>query len=456
AATGPEQYLKLRMSGHPGWGGAGFYSNCPQIWVTKAKGGPEAKADAKPDAPAAAPAPPKDVKPAPSPASAPAAAKPFVFPKHRISVVSPAYRANVKGDMHVLFVAPGMATAEATCWRQGTGFGADSKITPKPVALDPAGAGYFTFPADEYPHGPINVRIIATSADGKTVDNCYLELFNDGGVRWKEGLANVPVPPQAEGMTLTYSDDFEKMPTISRTGAGATYCSRKPDGTEYGDAVFAEHKGPHDPFHQTETWLRIRTTYQPDVVDPFKWNRKYTTGFLASLREDGTGFHTQGGRDQYFECRMVYGAAPGIWPAFWLLSSNNYKGNPGPCDELDILENYMPWPDTFHLARHQWGYGTVHEECQPPPKVTEIGGKANTVQTFHTYGCLIEKDTTTYYFDDVKVWSHPTQKYSWEVGMYFMINNAFKTSDGDRNGTFLRYGGACDLWVDWVRVFERK
>jgi len=58
----------------------------------------------------------------------------------------------------------------------------------------------------------------------------------------------------------------------------------------------------------------MRMTYRPDAVDPRGWNRKATTGFISSEREDGTGFHTGGGHDQYFEARLFYGAAPGTWP----------------------------------------------------------------------------------------------------------------------------------------------
>jgi hypothetical protein len=379
------------------------------------------------------------------------------YPANRISVVTPDYRATVKGDTTVSFYAPGLATAEATCWKQGPGFGSDSKITPEPIKLDAQGAGSFVFPADSYPHGPIIVRIIGSRGNGKVEDNCYLELFNSGGVAWDAGLKDVPVPPQAAGLKLTFSDDFDKMPTISRTGAGATYCSLKPDSTEFGDAVFADHEGPYDPFFQTETYLRIRMTRRPDLVDPRGWKRTATTGFLSSEREDGTGFHTAGGHDQYFECRMLYGAAPGTWPAFWTLSAKNYLGSPGPCNELDILESYMPHAESYHVTPHEWGYHEGKADKWRVQDVTKIGGRANVCQTFHTYGCLITKDITTYYFDNVKVFEHPTLKYAWSDGNYFMINLAFQDrKDAYHHGNFDRYGGADDLWVDWVRVYEKN
>lgn len=54
------------------------------------------------------------------------------------------------------------------------------------------------------------------------------------------------------------------------------------------------------------------------------------------------------------------------------------------------------------------------------------------------------------------MWSHKTHKIGWQDGMYFMINNAIKMNDAVRNGKFGRYGGASDMCVDWVRMYERK
>lgn len=383
--------------------------------------------------------------------------EPASYPSGRISVVSPGYHSEIKGDTKVAFVAPGLSSVEATCWQQGPGYGSDSKITPTPVTLDDQGAGSFVFPANKYPHGPINVRIIGSKSDGKVVDNCYLELFNKGGVKWDASLKKVPPPPQAKGMTLTFCDDFDKMPTISRTGSNATYCSIKPDDSEFGDAMFADHEGPYDPFYQTETYLRIRMTYRPELVDPKPkgWDRKATTGFLASEHLDGTGFHTTGEHDQYFECRILHGAAPGTWPAFWTLTAGNYAGHSnGPCDELDILESYMPWTNNYHVTPHEWNYKEGKAKGEIRPDVTKIGGKGNLCQGFHTYGCLITKDVTTYYFDNVNVGSYPTLHYSWTEGNYFMINLGYQNRKDA--GSFERYGGEADLWVDWVRVYERK
>ncbi len=132
-------------------------------------------------------------------------------------------------------------------------------------------------------------------------------------------------------------------------------------------------------------------------------------------------------------------------------------GSSGPCDELDILESYMPWTSHYHITPHEWSYHGGKARGEHIVDVTKIGGHADLCQTFHTYGCLIQQEVTTYYFDNVEVYSHPTLKYSWEDGNYFMINLAFQDrKDAYVNGDFRRYGGDADLWTDWVRVYEKK
>ena len=115
---------------------------------------------------------------------------PFVQ-RGRIAVTSPAYGSDVKGDTPLNIAAAGFETVTVKCWQQGDGFGTDSTVGE--VKLDAQGKGSIVFPADKYPHGPITVRIIGV--DGKVKDNCYLQLYNKGGVSWNEGLPKDPPRP---------------------------------------------------------------------------------------------------------------------------------------------------------------------------------------------------------------------------------------------------------------------
>ena len=128
----------------------------------------------------------------------------------QIAVVSPGYCSDVQGDTPVTLAAPGFKSLTAKCWKQGGQFGSDSTVAT--VALDAKGNGKFVFPADAYPHGPITVTI--SGRNGALKDNCYLQLYNKGGVSWNEGMPKDP-PPAAKGMSLVFADDF-KGPALDR------------------------------------------------------------------------------------------------------------------------------------------------------------------------------------------------------------------------------------------------
>ena len=126
----------------------------------------------------------------------------------QVAVVSPDYCSDVKGDIRVTLAAPGFKSVTVKCWKQGDGFGVGFHRRPK-SALDDQGNGSFVFPADHYPHGPITVRI--GGENGAVKDNCYLQLYNKGGVSWNEGMPKDP-PPAAKGMKLVFADDFDGPP----------------------------------------------------------------------------------------------------------------------------------------------------------------------------------------------------------------------------------------------------
>lgn len=66
------------------------------------------------------------------------------------------------------------------------------------IALDSQGQGTFVFPANQYPHGPLNLRIHAKD-NAKGQDICQLQLYNQGGVKWNEGILKTDPPAAACG-----------------------------------------------------------------------------------------------------------------------------------------------------------------------------------------------------------------------------------------------------------------
>jgi hypothetical protein len=394
-----------------------------------------------------------------------------------IAVSAPAYCSDIKGDVTVTFRAPGMTNVKALCWQQPTTdkpspWGHDAEVNPD-IKLDADGNGSFVFHADQFPNGPITLRIHAKD-DGKKQDICELQLCNQGGVVWNQGIPKTD-PPPAKGMKLAFSDDFDGPLSISRDGKDARYESHKTTGGDFSGWPFSDNSGQNNPFSQVGTFLRIHASKKPGT--------KGSTGIISSAHEDGNGFYASA--PCYLECRFLAQSAPGTWPAFWTLTkgalgmdkaSPDYKAVAAlGCDELDIIEAYGGYgpknPNSggkYGIVTHLWKQATPDWFAQkgpdgkPNPKhlphsavpdTMTLGGKSSWSHTFHTYGLLITQTDTVYYFDDIEVLRHPSGALSKSQPSWFMINYAIGGISGWKID-LERYGNQSDMWVDYVRVYQ--
>jgi hypothetical protein len=381
-----------------------------------------------------------------------------------IKVVRPAYRSVIKGTTTIVCSAPGMDKAEARCWRQPDKnqpgpWGYNAVVMP---AREISGQQEFSFdfPADDFPHGPINIRIASRNAQGKQ-DLCELQLYNDGGVAWNQGIP-AAAPPAAAGLKLIFADDFDAMPSISRFGVGTTYMGHKPpDGSQDFSGWRFSHKddyaGAHDPYEQAGTWLRIKA--RAEGSDKKAWG----SGIFAPVDIDFNGVTAK--PPFYMECRLTAQSAPGAWPAFWTLTVPN-PDIPG-CDELDIIEGYggvgpgNPNDDVgYHCVSHFWGQDAYNKlvkerkvKTHTRPPMMELGGKSFWSTTFHTYGVYVDEKDTVYYFDNIEVLRHPSGPVSAVTPAYFLINYAIGGISGWKID-MARYGNASDMWIDFVRVYS--
>jgi hypothetical protein len=380
-----------------------------------------------------------------------------------ISVSQPAYCSNIKGDTTVSFTAPGMTKAEALCWQQPTAadpsaWGHDVVVASIP--LDPSGAGSFVFHADQFPNGPIMLRIHAKD-EGKKQDLCQVQLFNQGGVVWNQGIPKSD-PPAAAGMKLAFSDDFAGPLSISGNGTGATYEAHKTGGGDFSGFPFTSPTGPLNPFSQVGTWLRIHASKPPGT--------KGSTGIISSLHEDGSGFTAK--VPCYFECRLMAQSAPGAWPAFWTLTKGDKNSPTKGCDEDDIIEayggqgprnpNFVGYAATSHFwaqPKPAWQLQkgadgkTLYHGGHVDVPMMSLGGKSTWSTTFHTYGLLVTQTDTVYYFDNIEVLRHPTGDISKAEPIFFMINYAIGGISG-WHIDLARYGNQSDMWVDFVRAYQ--
>src|SRR5450631_1966239 len=137
-----------------------------------------------------------------------------------IAVKSPAYRSDVNGDTSIRVTALGYRSPLIVkSWMQDKAYGSD--VTVAAVLLNSGGEGSFVFPAGQYPHGPIAVRITGTRLSDGYIDTYYLQLYNTGGVSWNEGIpSSSPPAAVAARMSLVFADDFDAPLSISSTGVG--------------------------------------------------------------------------------------------------------------------------------------------------------------------------------------------------------------------------------------------
>jgi len=143
----------------------------------------------------------------------------------------------------------------------------------------------------------------------------------------------------------------------------------------------------------------------------------YRSGMIQT---DGKFNFTHG----YAEARIWTPAGTGMWPAFWL------DGQNWPTDgEIDVLEAYGTDYSTFHY----------HYPNGAPGGGTNVAGAT---AGWHTYAVNWTGSTTTWYYDDVQVYSMATQTNS---PMYLILNLGLNSSSSTVPAT---------MRVDYVRVWQ--
>jgi len=212
------------------------------------------------------------------------------------------------------------------------------------------------------------------------------------------------------GMTPSFFEDFADFRVVARDLGGkdvggkaaggkdfagkANWIAHTPWNGDFGDARFAD-PGPDGPFAVDHGLLHITARKMA--------NGRWQSGLIAA--GDGAG-HGHGERYGYFEARMKMPPGPGTWPAFWLASLRP-QGDKRPSFELDVIEYYGQFPETYHTSLHLW----THD------KVTELHGGSTVsvrpdslVTAFHDYGIKVTPQTIGYYLDRRLVWQTDTPK----------------------------------------------
>jgi beta-glucanase (GH16 family) len=104
----------------------------------------------------------------------------------------------------------------------------------------------------------------------------------------------------------------------------------------------------------------------------------------------------------YFEAKLKLPAGPGTWPAFWL-DEVVPKGSAEPSVELDVMEFYGQFPDSYRGTFH------VHDRVHPDGASQLMKVAPGSLSAdFHSFGIEVAKEVITYFFDRTEVWRIPT------------------------------------------------
>ena len=213
--------------------------------------------------------------------------------------------------------------------------------------------------------------------------------------------------PHAQGEALQicrykkiWGDDFNDLSVSKSNNERTRWSAHTPWNGDFGDAKFLDpidiYADPerNEPFIVKNGVLTIRARKHE--------NGKWTSGLLSSADPTTAGFALQYG---YFEARMKLPPGPGVWPAFWL-AANSRKDDKTPSVEIDILEYYGQFPDSFHSVWHVWDK-TDAKKNQGGEIITKVPG-GSLSDSFHTYGAEVTKDWIIFYLDRREIGRKPT------------------------------------------------
>lgn len=251
---------------------------------------------------------------------------------------------------------------------------------------------------------------------------------------WLSGHAALADPP-GTGWRLSFEDNF--------------------DGDALDTGVWTIHTGARR--NAVNTADAIRVGGGNLTITTYTSEGRHYTGFLSTNRSFLGTFG-------YWEARIKFQDAPGMWSAFWLQSPTmgNPIGDPATAGtEIDITEHRVRDNRGADISNksvsnlHWDGYGSSHRSVGSGLVNNPTGPSLQ--GNFHTYGLLWTPDRYEFFIDGRRVW-RTTQAVSHRSEFIFLTsevqNNSWAGSIpaggyGDRSSSRVQ------MVVDWVRVWQR-
>lgn len=191
-----------------------------------------------------------------------------------------------------------------------------------------------------------------------------------------------------------------------------------------------------DPFSVADGVLTITARPADPEIKPLIGDLDYTSGMIGSENS----FSMQYG---HFEIRAQMPAGQGLWPAFWMLTTD---GEWPP--EYDVVEILGQEPGRL--------YGTAHYTTDAGAKAVDhavdVTVPFDSSDGFHTYGFEWQQDRVAWYYDGVKVGEAPN--YVFDQPMYLIANLAVGGYwAGAPDATT---GFPAEMKIDYIRVYQHK
>ena len=245
------------------------------------------------------------------------------------------------------------------------------------------------------------------------------------GVAKSCSISNTPSPymQDASQYILTFRDEF----------SGTSLDTRL-----WNDHIWYEQPSSTNDYGVSNGYLRI-------------WPQANANGEFKSriLTTAGKFSQTYG----FFEMEAKLPIGRGVWPAFWLLNSDNPPGEP----EIDIMEAY-PGDDTGYWAdanHHPIRYGASFYQNganQPGLQGTKGIYTGDLSTGFHKYAVKWEPGRLSFYFDGKVVY---TADVTMNKLMYILLDIQYGSASGSVDST-TPLGPGNSFQINYVRAWKFK
>lgn len=167
---------------------------------------------------------------------------------------------------------------------------------------------------------------------------------------------------------------------------------------------------------------------------------------------------TKGLRDFTFgriDVRAKLPKGKGIWPAIWMLGSNDSQVKWPACGEIDIMELRGSTPQV-NISTLHFG-NSVATKPQPLSTTYTLPGGGDFSQDFHTFSLIRGQDKIEWYVDGVKYFTTTQAQaspYPFNNPFYLILNVAVGGDfDGNPDGTT---SFPQQMLVDYARYYKYK